>query len=107
MRSYLNFIFYMTIAELAVFSSLAAAALISYCPPPRTYSCLFGSDNFSSTQVETPKSSRTACHGRLCTFCQNKCFLLNGMLGECKMRMNSGGRVIWITEEEETEEEFE
>ena len=103
MQSYLNFIFYLTIAELAVFFSLAAAALISYCPPPRTFSCLFGAGNFPST----PAEGRTACHGKLCTFCPLKCFLLNGMLGECKMLINSGGRIVWITEEKETGEESE
>lgn len=108
MRSYLNFVFYMTIAELAVFSSLAAAALISYCPPPRTFSCLFGADRLSSLQaVLDTRSEQPACHGKLCTFCPLRCFLHNGMLGECEMLINSGGRIIWITEEDGTGEEFE
>lgn len=82
-----------TAAALAVLTAgaaLGASALIAYLPPPSTFSLLFPPQ---SSHIRDGRFAVPVCNGAQCRLCPYRCFLPEGALGRCKVRVNYGGKI--------------
>lgn len=74
-----------------------SAALVSWLigrrRPPGTFGLLFPPDN---PHLREARYWRSACAGVQCTLCPFECFLPEGARGLCRVRMNSGGRLLTL-----------
>lgn len=70
-----------------------AAWVVTAFPPPATFAVLTKVDN---PAVRQAMWWRTMCAGVQCTLCPWKCFLPEGARGRCRVRMNSGGRLLTL-----------
>ncbi|MFA6317690.1 MAG: AmmeMemoRadiSam system radical SAM enzyme [Elusimicrobiota bacterium] len=68
-----------------------AAWLASRHRPPGTFAGLFPPAN---PHVREAAFWKTACQGVQCELCPFECFLPEGARGVCRVRMNSGGRLV-------------
>jgi len=77
-------------AGLSLSLALAAAfaALFIHARPPRTIAAVIPPP---ADSVEDGESWHTACNGVQCELCPFRCFLPEGAVGKCRLRVNHGG----------------
>jgi len=77
-------------AAIAAAAALAAAVLVSFFPPPSTFASVYPPEH---QRVRPGRFTVPACNGLECRLCPYECFLPEGAVGRCKVRVNYGGRI--------------
>ncbi|MGD9641615.1 MAG: hypothetical protein AB7V08_02635 [Elusimicrobiales bacterium] len=77
-------------AVLTACAALGASALAAFYPPPSTFSLVYPPEH---PNVRPGRFAVPACNGLQCRLCPYECFLPEGAVGRCKVRVNYGGRI--------------
>ncbi len=85
--------FTLALAVIPLALAIGSAGVLMRYRPPRSFSELLPSDN---PQVAPARYWRTVCAGVQCTLCPWRCFLPEGARGRCRVRLNSGGKLVTL-----------
>jgi hypothetical protein len=78
------------LAVSAAGAALGASVFLAFYPPPATFSKLYPP---LSPRVRDGRFAAPVCNGVQCRLCPYNCFLPEGALGRCKVRINYGGKI--------------
>ncbi len=90
------FLFTIALAAIPLALAVWSAWAIVRFAPPHSFSDLLP---VSNPQVAPASYWRSACAGVQCTLCPWRCFLPEGARGRCRVRMNSGGKLVTLVKD--------